>query len=116
MEFPLLKFVKPYLHLQAAIALCGLAACTAQNHFVGKWSGSTVRSYGRLDVVCDFTPAYVQCKMAHDLSGFGGAYTVKSATEAVSETSALDFNLQPDGSMTFNNGAVIMTLHRVTTP
>jgi hypothetical protein len=114
MEFPLFKFVKLHLHPPAAIMLCSFAACASQNHFIGKWSGGGKFSFGSVNVVCDFTPAYVQCKRSDDLSSFGGAYTVKSPTEAVSETASFDFNLLTDGSMTFNNGAITITLHRVT--
>jgi hypothetical protein len=37
---------------------------------------------------------------------------VKTNTEAVAPEAAFDFNLLPDGSMTFNNGSFTMTLSR----
>jgi hypothetical protein len=88
-----------------------LSACAPQNRFIGTWDGSITRPYGRVTASCTFTQAYVTCKKSDD-SGFGGAYTVKTDTEAVAPEAAFDFNLLPDGSMTFNNGSFTMTLRR----
>jgi len=99
--------------IAALLALGFFAACARQNPFIGTWNGTSKQSFGRVNTTCTFTSAFVECKDTLDIGpgGAGAPYDQKTDTEAVSKLG--DFNIQPDGSMTYNNTATTIVLHRV---
>lgn len=99
------------------VTVAVLSGCAHSNPFKGKWSGTGSGIGGTsVQATCTFTDAFVTCDTWFDKSHnapFGGAYVVRSATEAVAPNAGYDFNILPNGTMTFNNTAITVPLTRI---